>query len=146
MVIDSKERSPAISESAVVIQITLNDSPFFAMLDSDAQPSIVDKVTLLSLGVDLPVCPGRVHGVAESVVRTLGNARLMVHMGQKYGVSNKFLVLDTNEPTVIWRETSYHYFVQQSLIGQIIGFALTNTGYLLRLRYMEGRFYRACRL
>ena len=67
MVIDSKERSPAISESAVVIQITLNDSPCFAMLDSGAQPSIVDKVTLLSLEVDLPVCPVRVHGVAESV-------------------------------------------------------------------------------
>ena len=63
--------------------------------------SIVDKVTLLSLGVDLPVCPSRVHGVAESVVRTLGKARLMVHMGKKYGVSHKFSILDTNEPTVI---------------------------------------------
>ena len=68
MLVDSDEPSPNISESAVVVRITLNDFLVVAMLDSGAQPSIIDKVTLSSLGVDITARPSHIHGVGKSVV------------------------------------------------------------------------------
>ena len=72
MVVEPVNKPQANSESAVVVKITLNGPPFVAMLDSSAQPSIVDKGTLSSLGINFAASPGRVHGVGTTSVETLG--------------------------------------------------------------------------
>ena len=102
MIVDSKDQSQAISESAVVVQITLNDSPFLAMIDTGAQPSIVDRGTLASLGEILTASPGRIHGVGATPVVTLGTAQLKVDIGQDKRINHKFLVLDSTESTIIF--------------------------------------------
>ena len=66
-----------------MVRIKLNNSPLVAILDSGAQPSIVDKGTLLSLGANFAACPSRIHGVGATPVGTLTKARLVVDIGQK---------------------------------------------------------------
>ena len=51
MIVDPVNMPQAIGESAVVVKITLNGCISVVMLDSGAQPSIVDKGTLHPLGL-----------------------------------------------------------------------------------------------
>ena len=88
------------SESGVV-RISLNDTPIIAMLDSGAQPSIVDKGTLSSLKVSYACCSGTVHGVGATPVSTLARVQLDVAIGQICSLKHMFLVLDAEEPTII---------------------------------------------
>ena len=99
--VNLKEQSQGVSESAVVVRIKLNNSPLVAMLDSGAQPSIVDKGTLLSLGANFAACPSHIHGVGATPVVTLGKARLVVDIGQKNTITHEFLIMDSNESTII---------------------------------------------
>ena len=142
MIVDSKDQSQAISESAVVVQITLNDFPYLAMIDTGAQHSIVDRGTLASLGEILTASPGRIHGVGATPVVTLGTAQLKVDIGQDKRINHKFLVLDSTESTIIWGDF-YLNSIRQNLTGQIIGFVSVIIGSLLRPHCMEDRFCRA---
>ena len=101
MIVHSKYQPRAISESSVVARVKINDFPLLAMFDSGAQPSIIDKGTLSSLGVNFAVCPSRIHGVGEIPVGTLGKAQLVIDFGQKNRVNHEFIVLDSDESTVI---------------------------------------------
>ena len=74
MLLANTTASQRACESRVVVRITLNDVPIVALLDSGAQPSIVDKGTLISMGVEFLSYPGHIHGVGSTPVVTLGSA------------------------------------------------------------------------
>ena len=71
------------------------------MLDSGAQPSIVDKRTLTSMGVEYTSYPGHIHGVGATPVATLGKVQLVICIGQGNSFKHTFLVIDTDDSTVI---------------------------------------------
>ena len=89
------------SESRVVVRISLNDTPIIAMLDSGAQPSIVGKGTLSFLKVSYLCYAETVHGVGATPVSTLARVQLDVAIGLICSLKHMFLVLDTEEPTII---------------------------------------------
>ena len=93
MIVNSKDEPRAISESSVVARVKINDFTLLSMFDSGAQPSIIDKGTISSLGVNFAVFPSRIHGVGEILLGTLGKAQLVIDLGQKNLVNHEFHVL-----------------------------------------------------
>ena len=83
------------------MRITLNDVPIVALLDSGAQPSIVDKGILISMGVEFLSYPGYIHGGGSTPVATLVRVQLVISIGQDYSIKHTFLVIDTNDSTII---------------------------------------------
>ena len=88
-------------QSGAVVEVRLNGHSKLALLDSGANPSIVDFKSLQKIGREYTKCPSRVYGVGASPVPTLGRAEITVNIGDGNKVQHAFLVLDSNEPTII---------------------------------------------
>ena len=73
--------SSQYNESGVMVSLQLNGIQTTVMLDSGAQPSIIDTVSLEKLGVDCQARPGRVHAVCATPVTTRGVVDLEVDLG-----------------------------------------------------------------
>ena len=97
----SSTNSRYLNESGVIVSLQLNEIQTTVMLDSGAQPSIIDTESLEKLGVDCRGRPGRVHGVCATPIKTRGVVDLEVDFGARDPVEHKFIVLDSREQTVI---------------------------------------------
>ena len=106
------------NELGVVSRIYLNGTPLIAMLDSGAQPNIVDKETLTSLGAKYVSYPGQVNGVGATPVETLGRVQLHLDIGEKISVDQMFLVLDIDEPTIILGRDFFVIFIYRVRLGK----------------------------
>ena len=85
-----------------MIEISLNGSEKWALLDSGANPSIVDSQSLRSIRTHYATKPSRVYGVGATPVNILGNAEITVNVGNTHELKHTFLVLDSTEPTIIF--------------------------------------------
>ena len=97
----SSTNSRYLNESGVMVSLQLNEIQTTVMVDSGAQPSIIDTESLEKLGVDCRGRPGRVHGVCATPIKTRGVVDLEVDFGTRHPVKHKFNVLDSREQTVI---------------------------------------------
>ena len=87
--------------SGVVIRVCLNGYTTQALLDSGAQPSIVDVRSLNNMGLAYRCRRGKVHGVCSTPIETMGDVELRVDVGGGEVVNHKFTVLSSPEPTII---------------------------------------------
>ena len=65
------------------------------MLDSGAQPSVIDTRSLEELRVPFQVRPSQVHGVGDTSVPTRGLVDLRVDCGNGIALNHRFVVLDS---------------------------------------------------
>ena len=72
-----------------------------AMLDSGAQPSVIDTSTFRSLGVGYSTNPGRVGGVGGVSIAVQGCAYISVNVGYGRAILQEFQVIESSEATVI---------------------------------------------
>ena len=85
----------------VVIAIWVNGKPTRAMIDTGAQPSVMDEKTLDSLGLRCKPDPGIVRGVCATPIDTLGFVEVEIDLGNGRVREHTFTILDSPEPTVI---------------------------------------------
>ena len=83
------------------LRIKLNNLENVVMLDSGAQPSIIDYETLSKLHIGYRVCPSRAHGVCATPIPTRGFVDLQVTIGNECPRMHRFVVLDSAEQTII---------------------------------------------
>ena len=95
------ELYPGQGPSGAVINIKLNNHNQRALLDSGAEPSIIDIESLKAMGTGYSRSQSRVYGVGTEPVATLGRANLVVEFGIGHKVKQSFLVLNSSVPTVI---------------------------------------------
>ena len=110
--------SSQYNESGVMDFLQLNGIQTTVMLDSGAQPSIIDTVSLEKLGVDCQGRPGRVHGVHATPITTRGVVDLRVEFGV-YPMKHRFIVLESREQTIILGR-DFLKVSRRNLIGKII--------------------------
>ena len=67
--------------SGAVVEVTLDGHSKFALLDSGANPSLVDLETLQRMGVGYTEDTGRVYGVSTSPVPTVEMTEMVVDVG-----------------------------------------------------------------
>ena len=77
------------------------------MIDTGAQPSVMDENTLYSLGLRCKPDPGIVRGVCATPIDTLGFVKVEIDLGNGRVREHTFTILDSPEPTVIWEGSSY---------------------------------------
>ena len=85
----------------VMVSLRLNGRESIVMLNSGAQPSVIDTMSLEELRVPFQVCPSQVHGVGDTAVPTRGFVDLRVDCGNGIALDHKFVVLDSVEHTII---------------------------------------------
>ena len=95
------EKDTHTSHSGAVVGISLNGSEKWALLDSGANPSLVDSQSLRSISLHYTSKPSRVYGVGATPVTILGCAEIPVNVGKTHELRHKFLVLDSTKPTII---------------------------------------------
>ena len=89
------------NESSVLIEVKLNGISCKALINSGAQPSIIDARSLESIGKGYQYSPNRVHGVCAIPIKT-SYVELEVGIERsKETLTHKFLVLDSPERTII---------------------------------------------
>ena len=88
-------------QSGVVIRVGLNGYSSQVLLDSGAQPSIVDVQSLKAIGLDYKLRRSKVHGVCATPIETMGEVELCVDVRKGEVMNHKFTILRSPEPTVI---------------------------------------------
>ena len=111
-----------------MVSLQLNGIQTTVMVDSGAQPSIIDTVSLEKLGVDCQGRPGRVHGVCATPITTRGVVDLEVDFGV-YPMKHRFIVLESREQTIILGRDFLKVSSRQSLIGKIMVSVWVSIGY-----------------
>ena len=71
------------------------------MLDSGAQPFIIDTDSLGKLHVNFQIRASQVHGVCATPIKTKGLVNLEVDIGRGCHLKHRFVVLDSSEQTII---------------------------------------------
>ena len=89
------------NHSGAVIAITLGGRRQLALLDSGANPSIVDAKSLQVIGVTYARDDSHVYGVGDTQVPTLGEVIIPIDIGDGREFQHSFLVLDSRQPTII---------------------------------------------
>ena len=84
----------------VVIAIWVNGKPIRAMIDTGAQPSVMDEKTIDSLGLRCKPA-GIIRGVSASPIDTLGFVEVEIDLGNGRVREHTFTILYSPEPTVI---------------------------------------------
>ena len=123
---DSGNRGNWRSEAGMMVSLDLNGTQTAIMLDSGAQPSIIDTYSLGELHMDYQARPGKVHGVCATPINTKGFVELEVDIGSGYPMKHRFVVLDSRERTVIlgrdflrrFRSTEFDWNNHRVRLGQ----------------------------
>ena len=84
-----------------MIPVKLNGVKTVVMLDSGAQPSVIDTASLDKVGSEYTIHPSRVHGVCATPIKTKGFVDLEVTVGIGGPLKQRFVVLESVEQTVI---------------------------------------------
>ena len=95
-----RQREDAI-QSGVIIRVSLDGHSTQALLDSGAQPSVIDIRSLREIGSDYVSRRSKVHGVCSTPVETVGEVSMRVDVGKGEVIRHKFTVLVSPEPTII---------------------------------------------
>ena len=70
--------------SGAVLEISLNGSEKWALLNSGANPSVVDSQSLRSIRAHYGTNPGRVYEVGAKPVAILGSTEIIVNIGLRH--------------------------------------------------------------
>ena len=89
-----------VMDSAFV-KVKLNNVETLAMLDSGAQPSVLDIKFLETWGIPYVRKVSSVNGLASHSVKVCGESQVKVDLGNGLCLSHKFTVIVSDEPTVI---------------------------------------------
>ena len=88
-------------ETAVVIQVRFNGNPIHVMLDTGAQPSVIDKATLETMNIPYYTKQDKVYGVGKSPIQVCGTLEVEIDAGEGQIIRHRIEVLDTSSRTAI---------------------------------------------
>ena len=77
----------------VVISVKLNGKPIRALIDTGAQPSVIDEKSLGELGLRCKDAPRMVHGVCATPIETLGFVEVGVGLAGDQVYRHTFTIL-----------------------------------------------------
>ena len=101
---DVESPDTAAAESAVLLSVKLNGQSASAMVDSGAGPNVIDKGTMLKLGLLRSIKrqeSGHVLGVGNTKVPVFGQAELDVELDDGMRNRESFTVLDSYDDAVL---------------------------------------------
>ena len=78
------------NEAGVVISVTLEGNKISAMLDSGAQPSVIDRKTMYKFNIPFKQVASQVHGLCSSPVKVCGEANMSVDVGSGEAIEQFF--------------------------------------------------------
>ena len=93
--------SASTMETSVMLPVKINGREINAMLDTGADPSVVDRVTAQRLGLAYHPNRSRVFGVGHIPVAVCGRACVSIDIGDNQVVEYGLDILDTEAKTVI---------------------------------------------
>ena len=76
----------------MMVSIKLNNFENVVMLDSGAQPSVIDTETLGKLQIRYQIHPSEVHGVCDTPIPMRGFVDLHVTLGNECPLKHRFVV------------------------------------------------------
>ena len=88
-------------EAAVVVRVHFGSKPIEVMLDTGAQPSVIDKGTVEKLKLASQLKDSRVYGVGRSPIQVCGTMQVDIDIGGNRVISHQVDILDTGTKTVI---------------------------------------------
>ena len=88
-------------EAGVIIPVLFDGSPIDVMLDTGAQPSVVDKGTIKHMNFPYQSKDGRIYGIGESHIPICGALEVEIDVGNEQKVRHQLEVLDTAVRTAI---------------------------------------------
>ena len=88
-------------ETAVVIQVRFNGNPIHVMLDTGAQPSVIDKATLETMNIPYYTKQDKVYGVGKSPIQVCRTLEVEIDVGEGQIIRHRIEVLDTSSRTAI---------------------------------------------
>ena len=90
------------SES-ICIQVKLNSIDTLVLLDSGAQPSVLDYNFVLTQKIPFIIETSFVHGLASQPVDVCGTTDIQVDTGDGRIMTHRFCIIVSQEPTIILR-------------------------------------------
>ena len=88
-------------EAAVVVRVHFGSKPIEVMLDTGAQPSVIDKGTVEKLKLAYQLKDSRVYGVGRSPIQVCGTMQVDIDIGGNRVISHQVDILDTGTKIVI---------------------------------------------
>ena len=88
-------------ETAVVVSVRFDSKPINVMLDTGAQPSVVDRLTAERMNLPYVVREHKVYGIGKSPIRICGTLEVGIDIGSGKEIRHKLEVLDTSVRTAI---------------------------------------------
>ena len=100
-VFQAVSRQEGIKDTAVVVPMKWNDQPIDVMIDTGADPSVVDKRTIQPMQIPYETKEDRVYGLGRTPLVVCGVARVSIDIGDSHLVDHEIEVLDTDAKTAI---------------------------------------------
>lgn len=85
--------SGTVKEAGILVTVRVNGKESTAMLDSGAQPSIIDKFSLGNLGIGFAGCRGQIQGLDDNPVEVCREVVVTIDVGDGQVVGQKLQVL-----------------------------------------------------
>ena len=97
-VFQTVSRQEGIKDTAVVVPM---NQPIDVMIDTGANPSVVDKRTIQAMHIPYETKEDRVYGLGRTPLVVCGVARVYIDIGDSHLVDHEIEVLDTDAKTAI---------------------------------------------
>ena len=90
-----------VHETAVVVPVKWNGKPINVMMDTGADPSVVDRGTVQKMNIPYSTKYSQVYGLGRTALAVCGTACVAIDVGDGRPLEHEIEVLDTNNRVVI---------------------------------------------
>ena len=126
---------------SVFIHVKLDSVETLAMLDSGAQPSMLDIKFVKENNITFVKDSSFVQGLASNPVQECGTTEILVDIGEGHMVKQRSCIIIGPEPIVILGRDSWKSLKSQPSIGNNTEFVLGPSGSRCMRRLGETRYY-----
>ena len=90
-----------VHETAVVVPVKWNGKPINVMMDTGADPSVVDRGTVQKMNIPYSTKYSQVYGLGRTALAVCGTACVAMDVGDGRPLEHEIEILDTNNRVVI---------------------------------------------
>ena len=90
-----------VHETVVVVPVKWNGKPINVMMDTGADPSVVDRCTVQKMNIPYSTKYSQVYGLGRTALAVCGTACVAIDVGDGRPLEHEIEVLDTNNRVVI---------------------------------------------